>query len=376
MLNPLLEILRCPITQRPLRQMGAEQIRAINERVLVKTAYFRDGTAIELPMTEGVVTDDGSYGYVIQGGIALMLEDSAIALEARAKEEGQGRSQRNSVMDFYNEKGWKEVEEGVYEDAQFEDLRPVARDYVHLCHMRLTGYLTNGKYFIDVASGPVQYPEYLEYSAKSEYRVCVDFSLRALQEARKRMGEKGLYILGDITNLPIQSESMDGGVSLHTIYHVPKDKQLSAFEEVYRVLKPDARAAVVYSWGKHSPMMRLVKTVWRLPRTLKRVVAKVIYRMIARNKYRKIIALEKQDKEESGTLYFDPFPYEWVVSELSPRMRWSLHVWRLPSIEEMRMCLPDNEAGKSILRFVYWLEDTFPRWAGRVGQYPIILLKK
>ena len=376
MVDVLIEILRCPITRRPFRGMSEDQVRVLNERVTARKVSFRDGTPLLTPVVEGLVTDDGAYGYVIQDGIALMLEDSAIALLDNGIEGRTAAANKNPVMDFYNDKGWKEVGDGVYEDTLFEDLRPVARDYVNLCHRRLTRWLTGGKFFIDVASGPVQYAEYLEYSVKSQYRVCVDFSLRALQAARKRLGEKGLYILGDITNLPIRSGSIDGGVSLHTIYHVQKEKQLTAFEEVYRVLKPGAKAAVVYSWGRHSPMMRLIKNVARTPRALKRFAAKSIYRFIAPAKYRKIVELEQKDREETGLLYFDPFPYRWVVSELTPRMRWSLTVWRFLSLEVMRAYLPDNGAGKRILSFIYRLEEAFPRLTARLGQYPVILLEK
>jgi ubiquinone/menaquinone biosynthesis C-methylase UbiE/uncharacterized protein YbaR (Trm112 family) len=375
MVNPLVEILRCPLTRRPLRAMTEEELRKLNEGVLAMRVAFRDGTPLAEAVVEGLITDDGEYGYVIQDGIALMLEDSAIPLGANAVKLPV-EVNKNSVMEFYNDKGWEELEEGVFGDTLFEDLRPVAREYVQLSHRRLTRYLTSGKFFIDVASGPVQYAEYLEYSEKSQYHVCVDFSLRGLRAARKRLGEKGLYVLGDITNLPFQSGTIDGGVSLHTIYHVQKVKQLTAFEELYRVLRPGATAVVVYSWGKYSVAMRLIKMIARIPRTLKRAAAKTIYRIIAPAKYRKIMELERRDKAEKGLIYFDPYPYSWMVSALTPRMRWRLRVWRFMSIEEMRAYLPENEMGEKILRFVYRMEEAFPRLTGRLGQYPAIVLEK
>jgi len=373
-LDTLVEILQCPTTGRPLRRMSEDEIQAVNQAVLEKKLSFRDGTPLLAPLGEGLITDDGLHGYLYQDGVAFMLADLALLPGSRTAPAPPVN--QNPVMDFYNQKGWSEVEEGIYEDTLFEDLRPVARDYVHLCHRRLARHFTSGRFFFDVASGPVQYPEYREYSEKSQYRVCIDFSLRALHGARERLGEKGLYILGDITNLPIKSGSMDGGVSLHTIYHVQKEKQRAAFEEVYRILKPGARAAVVYSWGGHSMSMGLIKKIARTPRALKRIAAKSIYRIFAPTKYRKIMELELRDAEAKGELYFDPFPYRWIVTELSPRMRWSLTVWRFLSIEVMRSYLPDNNAGKGFLRFIFGLEETFPRLTARLGQYPAIILEK
>ena len=35
--------------------------------------------------------------------------------------------------------------------------------------------------------------------------------------------------LADVTNLPLKNDIVDAVVSLHTIYHVPKDEQRKAF---------------------------------------------------------------------------------------------------------------------------------------------------
>jgi ubiquinone/menaquinone biosynthesis C-methylase UbiE len=279
-------------------------------------------------------------------------------------------------MDFYNQQGWSEVGDGLYGDTLFEDLRPVAEEYIKKCHRRLSRHLVKGKYFFDIASGPVQYAEYLAYSEGCGYRVCVDFSLKALEAARKRLGDKGIFILGDITNLPIKDSVMDGGVSLHTIYHVHRDKQLAAFTELYRILKPGARAAVVYSWGKYSRIMHLCEGASRLPRRLKRLAAKTIYRVLKPAKYRTILDLEAADKKAAAELYFDPYPYAWLARELSARMTWSLTIWRFLSVGFLRAFVPDNALGRGLLDFIYAIEEGFPQLTARLGQYPVILLKK
>jgi ubiquinone/menaquinone biosynthesis C-methylase UbiE len=74
---------------------------------------------------------------------------------------------------------------------------------------------------LDAGSGPIQYPEYLEFSKGYQRRVCADISFVALQEARKRIGDHGLYVVCDIANLPFKSAAFEGMVSLHTIHHLP-----------------------------------------------------------------------------------------------------------------------------------------------------------
>jgi hypothetical protein len=43
---------------------------------------------------------------------------------------------KQDVKQFYDQVGWKLVGQDVYQNARYEDLRPVARDYIHACHLR------------------------------------------------------------------------------------------------------------------------------------------------------------------------------------------------------------------------------------------------
>ena len=87
------------------------------------------------------------------------------------------------VRQFYDAVGWKQIGEGVYQNARYEDLRPVSREYIHHCHLRLGKYLPPaGRFLLDAGSGPIQYPEYLEYSRGFQRRVCLDISRLALVE--------------------------------------------------------------------------------------------------------------------------------------------------------------------------------------------------
>ncbi|MBN2145866.1 MAG: class I SAM-dependent methyltransferase, partial [Anaerolineales bacterium] len=164
---------------------------------------------------------------------------------------------KRNVREFYDQVGWQEVSDGIYQNAAHEDLRPVSRDYIHKCHMRILRHIKpSGKLLLDAGSGPIQYPEYLEYSRGYQKRVCADISIVALQEARRRIGEHGLFVVADIANLPFAPEVFDGVVSMHTIHHLPLDEHQKAFEELYRVMGRDSRAVVVNGWSL-SPLMTI-----------------------------------------------------------------------------------------------------------------------
>jgi len=69
--------------------------------------------------------------------------------------------------------------------------------------------LPKGRYLLDVASGPIQYEEYLSYSQNYQYRICADISLQGLKKAQEKLKDKGLYVLCDMTCLPFNANAVD-----------------------------------------------------------------------------------------------------------------------------------------------------------------------
>ncbi len=164
---------------------------------------------------------------------------------------------KQQVREFYDQVGWQVVGEGLYQNARYEDLRPVAREYIQRCHSRVAEHLApTGELFLDAGSGPIQYPAYLEYSREYHYRVCADISIVALQEARARIGDHGLFVVADVAHLPFKDNAFDGVVSLHTIHHLPQEEHLQAYAGLLRVLRPGASGVVVNGW-KNSTFTRL-----------------------------------------------------------------------------------------------------------------------
>ena len=120
-------------------------------------------------------------------------DDDGSELTARMEDTKQ------RVRDFYDEIGWRQDGEGLYQNARYEDMRPVSRDYIHRCHLRVNRHIaSSGNLMLDAGSGPVQWPEYLTYSENYKYRLCADISITALKEARTRLGDKGLFVVADI----------------------------------------------------------------------------------------------------------------------------------------------------------------------------------
>jgi uncharacterized protein YbaR (Trm112 family) len=74
----LLEILRCPATKAPLRPLTEDEISALNTRIESEEVKYQDGNAVDKPLEEGLVTEDGATIYRIDENIPVMLIEMGI----------------------------------------------------------------------------------------------------------------------------------------------------------------------------------------------------------------------------------------------------------------------------------------------------------
>lgn len=274
------------------------------------------------------------------------------------------------VKDFYDSIGWQMTEEGVYQNAHYEDLRPVSRNYIHKCHLRINRHLTHtGKYLLDAGSGPIQYPEYLTYSQGYSYRVCLDLSHVALVDARKRIGDHGLFVVADVSNLPFGEEVFDGVVSLHTFHHLPKEGRKNAYKETFRVLKKGVSAVVVNGWN-YSPLMIRATGLIKLGERL-------FHREIKLNSETTDESIKKQPAQEkpAGT-FVEKFDAVTFKKEILPQYNARIYVWRSVSVRFLRAVIHKGWGGKVKLGILYFFEELFPRTLGEKGQYALIVIKK
>jgi ubiquinone/menaquinone biosynthesis C-methylase UbiE len=288
---------------------------------------------------------------------------------------------KTNVREFYDRIGWQIVDGELYQNAQYEDLRPVSREYIHRCHLRVNRHLApEGRYLLDAGSGPVQYPEYLTYSEGYQARICMDISIVALKEARKRLREHGFYVVGDIAHLPFKSDVFDGIVSLHTIHHVSMEDKLPAYNELYRTLNPGKRLVVVNGWT-NAPLMARISGFMRFMRRLRGWWQRNIRR-------EKIEVPEQEDNSSSQKqVMTDPTPTatgtyvqkltaKWLSRALDGRMNYEILVWRSVNVAFLRSVIYPDWGGKFWLKLLFWLEECFPRLLGRIGQYPLVVIEK
>ncbi len=281
---------------------------------------------------------------------------------------------QNSVRDFYDKVGWQLTDDEVYQNARYEDLRPVSKEYIHRCHLRVGRHLPKiGTYLLDAGSGPIQYPEYLTYSAGYRFRVCLDLSITALKEARKKIGEHGLFIVADVANMPFIENVMDGAVTLHTFHHLPAGDQRKAYLELLRVLSSSASAVVVNGWTESS-MMNIFKGLVSLMENLGRM-RQTVSRRSEQKKPANGDSKSVDPLTPKGTFITKIDP-KWLKEELEGIVPYELFVWRSVNVRFLRAVIHKQLFGRGVLAFLYRLEEWFPHYFGMVGQYPLIVINK
>lgn len=357
-------ILCCPISQQPLDHLDSNQEKLIREELAKGKRRNRDGTEVQKPLNQFLISKDGRYVYRGEDGIWWLLPALAIVRMEDVKKDDKVSGEKLVVQKFYDEFGWVKGKDGAYNDTvEFTEQGTRAEVYRIRCNRRIAQQLKGGKYLLDVASGAIPHAEYIEFSEKYEFRVCVDFSLRALAEAKKKLGVKGVYILGDISQLPIVSGVIDTVISLHTIYHVPKADQAGAVDELVRVTRPGGRVVVVYTWDR-APAMEAAFRMRGLLGWLRRG-----------GRPSPAASQTGVTKAKIPVLFFHPQGSTWYCKEIYGRHGGELRVWSLASTAFQNRFFR-GWLGGLIIQVVMFLEELAPRLAGWVGQYPMFIINK
>lgn len=266
---------------------------------------------------------------------------------------------------FYNNKGWV-AHSGVTEDAQrFEDLRHCAADYVSKCRLRVMRHIpTNGEYIIDMASGPIQYPEYLKFSSGFKKRYCVDLSADALSKAKELLGEHGEYLHGSFFDLNLNNDFFDCAISLHTIYHMDKYKQEEAVRKLIRIVKKGRPIIIIYS----NP-----NAFYSNPNSLLRKLVKA-YKMVRSFGRRPAANRTSVIQVEPDLYFFRHELYWWQLFEDVANVK--ILPWRTFGTEMQKQIFPNNFIGKLMFKILFYIEDLFPKFFTKFGMYPMIVMIK
>lgn len=255
----------------------------------------------------------------------------------------------DSTKDFYEDVGWRDAGGGLYEDTRrWEDLRPCASAYVRACTRRILAHVPlRGDALLDVGSGPIVHDEYLEISRRFYTHYCVDLSERALEAARTKIGDRGIYVHGDFSQACLPLDHFDCVVCLHVLYHVQADQQAEFVRRMLRAARLGAKVIVAYA----------------NPRDLTH-----LFPLLR-------VSLDALRPRYSSYPYYHVHPVDWW-QRFAGEAEVSLHVLRALNAEDGRNLVPDTPEGEQAFELIRQLEVAHPETFARWGHYYLVVLRK
>jgi hypothetical protein len=173
-------------------------------------------------------------------------------------------------------------------------------------------------------------------------------------------------------DIKLEENFFDCAVSLHTIYHIDKDRQEDAVRKLLKVTKPGKPIIIVYS----NPNTIIPKLMSSLPF---RLWLKLRHLMPEKKSISTTAptptAKSNTEIEPDANLYFYPHPIEWW-SRFNDAAQVLVLPWRSFSADLQKELIPNNKLGGIMFNWLFRLEDLFPDFFGRRLQYPMIVLTK
>jgi len=83
----------------------------------------------------------------------------------------------------------------------------------------------------------------------------VDISRRGLELAAERVADARL-VQGEMSQLPIATDSVDAITAYHAVFHVPRDQHPAVYREFARVLRPGGRLLMTLPSGRFETVRR------------------------------------------------------------------------------------------------------------------------
>lgn len=254
----------------------------------------------------------------------------------------------NRTREYYDTIGWKPSGK-THEDARRgEDLRPCAAQYLHHCRLRFLDHVPQeGDNMLDFGCGPISDDTYLSFSRNFKKRYCVDFSKVALEEARRRLGDRGVYLCEDLLDSDLADDFFDCSISSYSLYHVDADLQERVVRKLLRVTKP--LAPVLVGYGNHSDLLSLVPSLTAY--------------------------LDSRSAAQPPGPYYFSHPLAWW-KKFEDAASVTMHPLRTLDHAAQAALIPDGDVGKQLLTMLHEAEERHPDFFASWGRHYLVVLRK
>jgi len=97
---------------------------------------------------------------------------------------------------------------------------------------------------------------------------------------------------------------------------------------------------------------------------------------LLRNIKRRTGRLSSRWRVAEPNLYFHVHRYRWLSQRLNVFCNFDVVVWRSVNLQFLRVFIHPWLLGKKLLEIIYRFEEAFPHLSGRIGAYPMFVIRK
>lgn len=120
-------------------------------------------------------------------------------------------------------------------------------------------FIKDGQYIGDLGCGNGRFYHFISKHRKVHY-IGIDNNEKLLTKARENFGKK-LFILGDLTKMPLKANTIDVACAIASFHHIPSTPlRKQALSEIYRILKPNG-TLIISVWNLFQPKYK--KYIWQ-----------------------------------------------------------------------------------------------------------------
>ncbi len=168
-----------------------------------------------------------------------------------------GGSVEEQTQQFYDSEGWVADDQGVIgEDKYFRDFAEKRAEYWAKVEAKPAALL-KGIGGTVLFAGPGDLPaSHIHAAGQFDKAICADISKRSIEICKGKLGDKSEYHQTSLLDLPLEDGSVDATLCTHVIYHIDKQHQQQAVNELIRVTRPGGRVVIVCC-NPNAPLMAI-----------------------------------------------------------------------------------------------------------------------
>lgn len=280
-------------------------------------------------------------------------DDASSERLSNAKAGGIG-SVSDNVARFYDTYGWVDQGGGESgEDLHFRRFPQGYTGYAAQSAQRTLALLRDrGGFLLIVGCGDMP-DSHVQVVAGFDQVTCMDISTVALTIAERRLGPAASYLRESIVDTALPDNQFDAVFCAHTLYHIDRDEQAKAVDQLMRVMKPGGRAVIVYA----NP---------RSPATIPGEILRW-----AKGKVR----TWHGPGGAPSLLYYHAHPLHWW-RRFGTKYRVTILPWQVIGSRPARALIRSDRLAVAFFKFAAWFERKTPRVSVLLWQYPIIVIDK